>query len=45
MDLQDRIADISICSSIVEEIADDSPLEVHEIAVGGLEVSDIQRPR
>ena len=36
MDLQDGIADVSVCSSIVEEVANDSLVQIQELAVGSL---------
>lgn len=36
MDLQDRITNISVRSSVVKEVANDLLLQVHEIAVGSL---------
>ena len=42
MDLQDGIADVPIGSSVVEEVADDSLLQIQEITVGSLEMSDLQ---
>ena len=39
MDLQDGVADVSVCTSVVEEVANDPLLQVQEIAIGGLEVT------
>ena len=44
VDLEDRIADIPVCPSVVEEVADNSFLEIHEIAVGSLEMAYSQWP-
>ena len=44
MDLQDRIANISVRSSVVEDVTDDSMLQIEEIAISSLEMSDPQRP-
>lgn len=45
MDLQDGVANVSICSPVIEEVADDSLLQIEEIAVGSLEMSDLQWSR
>lgn len=41
MDLQDGVANVTIWSSIVEEVADDSLLQIEKIAVGSLKMSDL----
>ena len=43
MDLQNRIAYVSVCSSVVKEIASYSLVQIQEIAISIFEVSDSQR--
>ena len=44
MDLHDGILDIPVRPSIIKEVADDSLLQIEEIIVGSLEMSNFQWP-